>query len=57
MKGIVGPEIGPKSFGSFEKHAPELGSPWIKQTEPLCHQDKIVPMPIPLKTIINIINL
>ena len=56
MKGIVAPDIGLKSFGSFEKHAPELGSPQIKQTESLCDQDKIVPMSIPLKTIIKIIN-
>ena len=26
IKGIVAPEIGPKSFQTFEKHAPDLFS-------------------------------
>ena len=30
IKGIVAPEIGPQSFGTFEKQAPDLYLPQIK---------------------------
>ena len=29
MKGTVAPEIGPRSFGTFEKQAPALNKNWI----------------------------
>ena len=33
IKGIVAPEIGPKSFGTFEKQAPATDSNWRTKQE------------------------